>query len=336
MKKSVFMGLTLFLFLIAAVFTYQYISAQNIEAKGKKSTVSEPAKSGNDIKAAAYSYPEFYRGIYLNVVSAKKMDKLKEFIEKSKNAEINTFVMDVQSSRHLKCIVPAENVKLCMDNGIHPIARVVIFPDGLRKWPVSKKYIQDRLDIAESACKNGFREIQFDYIRFNDSSANRHLKYSDRYNFIESFITKAKARLKKYDVKIAADVFGRIPLNKNDIIGQQMESLDKVVDIICPMAYPSHYTWSRKLQTDPYHTVFITSKRARERAKNAQIVTYIQAFKMKLYGMPYDKYLREQIRAVHDSKIKGYLLWNARQVYTVPFRVAKNFYSKNKKKVAKN
>ena len=50
----------------------------------------------------------------------------------------------------------------------------------------------------------------------------------------------------------------------------------------------------------------------------------------------YDKYLREQIRAVHDAKIKGYLLWNARQVYTVPFKVVKNYYKNNKKNLAQN
>ena len=74
-----------------------------------------------------------------------------------------------------------------------------------------------------------------------------------------------------------------------------MESLDKVIDVICPMAYPSHYTWSKKLQKDPYHTVYITSKRAKERTKKAEIVTYIQAFQMRLYGMPYGKYVIEQI-----------------------------------------
>ncbi|HNS82393.1 MAG TPA: putative glycoside hydrolase, partial [Methanolinea sp.] len=67
--------------------------------------------------------------------------------------------------------------------------------------------------------------------------------------------------------------------------------LDKVADIICPMAYPSHYSWSRKFYADPYYTVHETSTRAKLRSKNAMIVTYIQAFKMKMSGIPFDKYV---------------------------------------------
>ena len=108
-----------------------------------------------------------------------------------------------------------------------------------------------------------------------------------------------------------------------------MEGLDRVVDIICPMAYPSHYTWSRKLQNDPYHTVYITSQKADERTKQAEIVAYIQAFKMKLGPNSYPHYVKQQIKAVHDAGIKGYLLWNARQDYRVPFEVTSDYYSKN-------
>jgi len=319
-----------FLVLICGVFTFTYINAKDVKPEKKTPAVKQTVADKTDSK---YKYPEFYKGIYLNVASGRSMEKLKHFVKHAHKSGVNTFVLDVQSSRLKKNILPAENIKYLMDNGIHPIARVVIFPDGLKRWPISKEYIEDKLTIAESACKAGFREIQFDYIRFNDSNRNRHLKYNERYAFIEGFVKKARARLKKYDVKFAADVFGRIPLNKNDIIGQKMESLDKVMDVICPMAYPSHYTWSKKLQKDPYHTVYITSKRARERTKNAEIVTYIQAFKMRLYGMNYGKYVIEQVKAVHAAKIRGYLLWNARQDYKVPFAVLGRYYSK---KIAKN
>jgi len=322
MKKFILFSLLLTLLFVAGFFTVSYISAQNITGGTNNEQVSVEISD-------EYSYPDFYRGIYLTVDTANNMTKLKNFVEQAKVSNINCFVMDVQSSRYARCIVAEENVLFCRDNGIHPIARVVMFPDGLSNWPVTEEYIKERLDIAESACKNGFREIQFDYIRFNDSNRNRHLKYEDRYAFIEGFINRARSHLKKYNVKIAVDVFGRIPLNVNDIIGQRMESLDKVVDIICPMAYPSHYTWSKKLMKDPYFTVLTTSKKAKQRVKNAEIVTYIQAFKMKLYDMPYDRYIAEQIKAVHESEIKGYLMWNARQDYRVPLQVVKDFYRKN-------
>jgi hypothetical protein len=227
------------------------------------------------------------------------------------------------------CAVPAENVALCLANGIHPIARVVVFADGLKQWPVSESVIENRLKVAEDACRKGFKEIQFDYIRFTDYTVQGKVSLANRFAFIEGFLAKARERLKLFNVKIAADVFGRIPLNTNDAIGQRMEGLDNVVDIICPMAYPSHYTWSKKLQSDPYYTVFLTSRKARERTKKAEIVTWIQAFQMKvgMSGLTFDKYIEAQIKAVHDAKIRGFILWNARNDYRVPLATVRSYYS---------
>jgi len=327
MKKVLIIFSAVVVVLIAGTITINYIKAENVKKDTTATLIKGNVKPSNTDNN--YKFPEYYKGMYLTVTSANSMSKLKEFTDRAKAAGLNTFVLDVQSSKLAKCIVPSENVQFCKDNGIHPIARIVIFPDGLKNWPVSEEYINEKLDIAESACLNGFTEIQFDYIRFNDSNKNKSLKIKQRYEFIENFITRAREKLKNYNVRIAADIFGRIPLNDDDIIGQKMESLDKVVDIICPMAYPSHYTWSKKLMKDPYFTVLQTSKRAKERAKKAQIVSWIQAFRMKLYDIPYEKYINDQIRASHDAGIKGYLLWNARQDYDVPLKVVKNYYEKN-------
>lgn len=327
MKRSYFLVVILASFL--AFQSSQDTRDPKSSSEEKKVSASITAETNNDIvKNSSYQYPLFYKGIYLNIASARSMNKLKKFVESAKKAGINTFVLDTQSSRYKKCIVPSENVAFLKENGIHPIARVVVFPLGLKYYPVSKKVIQSKLDIAESACKAGFKEIQFDYIRFNDSNRLRHLSLKKRYAFIEGFLARAGRHLKKYDVKIAADIFGRIPLNRRDLIGQRMEGLDRVVDIICPMAYPSHYTWSRKLQHNPYKTVYITSKKANDRTKKAEIVTYIQAFKMRLGPNSYPHYLKQQIKAVHDSGIRGFIFWNARQDYRVPFSVAGKYYKR--------
>jgi hypothetical protein len=291
--------------------------------------VAQFSNSGHEqakTREISYTYPEFYRGIYLTVSSANNFKKLQELVAKAKAANINTMVLDVQSAKHVKCMVPETHVQYCKDNGIHPIARIVVFPDGLKKYPVPESYLEDRMSIAEDSCKNGFKEIQFDYIRFHDSGSTRHLTHSQRYRYIEDILTRARNRIKKYNVRIAADVFGRIPLNNDDIIGQKIESLDKVADIICPMAYPSHYTWSKKFYSDPYYAVHETSIQARLRSKNAMIVTYIQAFKMKMGSIPFETYIQDQLRAVYDSGIKGYIMWNARQEYDIPLAVVKGFY----------
>lgn len=283
-----------------------------------------------------YQYPSFYKGIYLTIDSGRSHEKLSNFVQKAKESSINTFVIDIQTSHATECMVPKENVDLCLKNNIHPIARIVVFADGLKKYPVPEKDILIKMQLAETACKSGFKEIQFDYIRFNDYGVLRRLSLKEKYDFIEGFLERARNHLKKYDVKIAADIFGRIPLNTKDEIGQRMEGLDRVVDIICPMAYPSHYTWSAQLMADPYQTVYITSKKAKERVKNAEIVAYIQAFKMKLgvSKLSFEKYIEAQLQAVHDAGIRGYLLWNARQDYNVPFAVVKGYYAKDSNRIS--
>jgi hypothetical protein len=279
-----------------------------------------------------YSYPEFYRGIYLTNPSGKNIDKLKTFAALARKAGLNTMVIDAQPAPQSRTSIPKENVSFLIQNGIHPIARIVCFTDGLKEFPIPESVLADRINIAKSACEVGFREIQFDYIRFNDSAILARVPLQKKYDFIEGFLIRARNELKQYNVRIAADIFGRIPLNTGDAIGQRMEGLDKVLDIICPMAYPSHYTWSEKMMKDPYYTVFLTSSRAKERTKQAEIVSYIQAFKMKVTksGLSYDEYVRQQVKAVHDAKIKGYILWNAAQDYEIPFKVTEEFYREQK------
>ncbi len=329
MSKKILFVIPLILILLLALGKSKIINSQ---IKDEIKSAENPPLNAN------YKFPSFYKGIYLTSDSGKQIKKLTYFLEMGKKSHLNAVVIDVQSSRMKTCVIPKENVDLCLKNGFHPIARVVVFPDGLRKYPVPESDLENKLKVAEEACANGFKEIQFDYIRFNDHGILKKLTLKEKYNFIEGFLSRARKRLEKYNVRIAADVFGRIPLNKQDSIGQRMEGLDRVVDVICPMAYPSHYTWSRKMMADPYYTVYLTSKKARERTKKADIVTYIQAFQMKvkISGMPYEKYISAQIKAVHDAKIRGFIMWNARQDYKVPFIVLSNYYRGSDKKVTSN
>jgi hypothetical protein len=323
-------------FIIAAVILATAAAATLITVRtlSVESKSSITAMQPDQVKTArvAYAFPEFYRGIYLTKPSGKDPVKLQQFIAMSKKSNINVMVVDVQPAPGNRCGIPAENVKMILEAGIHPVARVVCFQDGLRYYPVPKEKLEAIWETAVSSAEAGFKEIQFDYIRFEDSAALKHMGYEQRYAFVEGLISTARERLARYNVKISADVFGRIPLNKNDIIGQRMESLDKVTDIICPMAYPSHYTWSQKMMKDPYYTVHLTSTKAKERVKNAQIVPWIQAFnmKVKMSGLSFEEYQVQQIKAVYDAGVSGYIFWNARQDYATTFRVMEQYYTKTK------
>ena len=166
----------------------------------------------NTAESKAYVFPDFYRGIYLTQPSGKNPEKLAKFIEMAKKSNINTLVIDVQPAPGSKCATPAENVKMILDAGLHPIARVVCFQDGLTTFPVSKEKLESIYAVSESAAKNGFKEIQLDYIRFEDSSKLKHLTLEQRYSFVETLISTTKERVKSYNVRVAADVFGRILL----------------------------------------------------------------------------------------------------------------------------
>jgi hypothetical protein len=297
---------------------------------GKGVTVGQ--SRGTDRMGISHEYPKFYKGFYLNCGSGGSREKLKSYLERARRAGLNAVVIDVQTPGVRPAVTPKEHVDLCRAMGFHPIARVVVFPEGLKKYPAPKELLENRLEVAEAACRAGFREIQFDYIRFNDHGVIGSPSRNERYDYIAGFLKAARKRLSQYDIKIAADIFGRIPLRIDDHIGQKMEVMDSVVDVICPMAYPSHYTWSKKMMSDPYYTVHLTSQKARERAARAEIVTWIQAFQMKVRrsGLTYDRYVEAQLRAVHDARVKGFLLWNASQDYDVPLAVCENFYKYNK------
>ena len=321
-KQKVVIGALCALIIIGAA----AITVPSLTKKAKaESTSAAQAPKAN----VPFKYPEFYKGIYLTQPTGRDFNKLKAIVDRAKKASINAVVIDVQLGRNTTCTIPKENVEYVLSQGIDPIARVVCFTDGLNRYPVQDAYLQNLINMADSACKAGFKEIQFDYVRFSDAS-HPGVTLQMKYAFIEGFLARARTALAPYNVKISADVFGRIPLNSGDAIGQRIEGLDKVVDYICPMAYPSHYTWSNKMMADPYYTVYITSKRGKERTKSAEIISYIQAFRMKVgaTGMTYDNYIEAQMRACHDAGIRGYFMWNASQDYDVPLKVAEAFYAK--------
>jgi len=322
MKKQIIIGTVCAVAIITAAGITVIKGGQSSDIKSTAPAEQKPAG------ASVMAQPEFYRGIYLTQPSGKNLDTLKKLVEGAKKSNFNVMVIDVQPAPNGKTSIPKENVDYLIANGIYPIARVVCFDGGLKSFPIEESVLQNKIAIAKSACEIGFPEIQFDYIRFNDDGFLTKIPTQKKAEFIEGFLSRAKNELKPYNVKIAADVFGRIPLNSNDSIGQRMEGLDNIVDVICPMAYPSHYTWSEKMMKDPYYTVYTTSVKGRDRVKKAQIVSYIQAFKIKVgkSGLTYDEYVLQQIKACHDAKIKGYILWNARQDYIVPFKVAENYY----------
>ena len=114
--------------------------------------------------------------------------------------------------------------------------------------PSSEKVQNYIVNIAVEACRLGFDEIQYDYIRYPDSNNNfmrfdTKNDFENRVNNINSFLSKSRQMLHNEGCLLSADTFGYILTNKQDGgIGQNLESIVENVDFISPMVYPSHYT----------------------------------------------------------------------------------------------
>lgn len=182
--------------------------------------------------------------------------------------------------------------------------------------PADARAQEYNLAIAEEVASLGFDELQFDYIRWPDGGAYKPI-YAERYEAIERFLQRLYEKLHT-EIRLSADVFGRTlwswNMKKIDPIGQHLETFDRFFDVLSPMVYPSHYE-TEALRSDPYGTV----KKALESGlkRSLKLRPFLQAFEMRIPGnISYARYIREQIRAVREFGLEGYLFWNPKGDYT--------------------
>lgn len=288
------------------------------EAKEGKRIVGFPSSlQPTPKKPFRYVAPDFYRGIYLNNRTIRVSPDSSSLLKEAASYGINTLVVDVQPRRP-----SGEFLRVARDLNFYLVARVVVFQGGLANYPPAMEHIQKVLDAAETAAKDGFMEIQLDYIRFSDTDSH-HLSLKKRYRFIEGILKMATDRLRPYGVRIGADIFGRIAFNQNDTIGQKLEVFSPHLDTIYPMLYPSHFYGEPKKIKDPYGTVLAGTKNCIERGgSDTKIIAYIQGFQMKVResGLSITDYIARQIKATKDSGGGGYIAWNSRNRYGDLFR----------------
>lgn len=151
-----------------------------------------------------------------------------------------------------------------------------------------------------------------------------------RVDAVSDFVVYAKEQLKPYGVKVSVDIFGySATLPEAPGIGQNFSRISNSVDVISSMIYPSHWSGGyfgiSKPDKEPYKLV--TEYVKREKEKFAQLQTpptsrpWIQDFTASWLGSGnYLKYgkaeVDAQIKALKDSGIKEYLIWNANNSYT--------------------
>jgi len=249
------------------------------------------------------------------------------------------------------------------ENGIYPIARFVAFKDSNTLnfrpdlyihnkdgsvWmdpngvPWLNPYNPDACDyilsLAKGAAEAGFEEIQFDYIRFAATTRLENADLGDtrglsRTQAIEAFARQALDTLKPYGVKVSADVYGTIINSDTDaaIVGQDYVELAKILDVICPMVYPSHYA-NGSMGLDipdllPYDTIYKAMELSNERlavipdnAHRAIVRPWLQDFTA-TWLTKHLKYSSDeraaQIQGAYDAGLTQWLLWDPGNDYEV-------------------
>lgn len=248
------------------------------------------------------------------------------------------------------------------EHEVYPIARIVVFkdtvlaqkkpdlsfrnPDGSiwsngKKPPESfvnpyrKEVWEYNVEVAKEAAKAGFKEIQFDYVRFPEGFEKRAelLAYDKddrtRVDAVAEFVRYAREQLAPLGVRVSVDIFGyaaSVPAAEG--IGQDFEKISGQVHVISPMVYPSHYStgWfgSKVPDAAPYTTIngamVDTHKKLEPLGEAKPIIRpWIQDFTaswVRGYIRYGKKEIEEQIRALNDNGIREFLLWNAVNTYT--------------------
>jgi hypothetical protein len=146
--------------------------------------------------------------------------------------------------------------------------------------------------------------------------------------FIDSILVTSREICDRYKRQLSADLFGRIPFNQHDNIGQRVENFAKRVDVIYPMLYPSHFTDCEWYLRDPGKAIHDGTTRCLDRTKEHQvkIVPYIQAFTYNIgwAGTNLEGYIAMQVKAAEATPARAWVAWNARGDYAPLFNAVLN------------
>jgi len=332
-------------------------------------------KEKNDPQKDAPKVKGIY--VTAHVAGGKKFDSLVDLVDKTDlnamvidvkddygNVAFDTGNPDIAALGTTKTLIPdiAKVMSTLQEHQIYPIARIVVFKDSVLAvrrpelsfvnpdgsvWkngrgesfvnPYLKEIWDYNVNVAKEAVKVGFKEIQFDYVRFPEGFAGKadKLQYTKddrtRVQAVTEFVKYAKEQLEPLGVRVSVDIFGYTASAGVDTgIGQDFEKISANVDVICPMIYPSHYStgWfgSKVPDAAPYVTINGASKdtgkviaKLQKKKLDPIVRPWIQDFTATWVPghITYGKHeVEEQIRALKDNGIDEFLLWNAGNSYT--------------------
>lgn len=288
------------------------------------------------------SYIENLKGINTVIVEAKNdegsifydSNVCDEYLSDPDLAVENTVV----SKKELKKIIKKYRKK-----GIYCVSRIVAFKDPVfakdnpkesltdkhdnlvvynnQYWPsaYSRKAWMYNVAIAKECADLGFNEIQFDYVRFPDGTANSEINLDFHNTYKESkvaavqgFLQYAKEELSPKGVYVAADIFAwPIVACDDQDIGQFLPAIANVVDVVSPMPYLDHFAKGSFGIDDPVQAPYDTLA-AFTKISNVQLKGIKHASKYRTWIQGYDmtsRELKQQIKGLKDNKQPDYMVW---------------------------
>ena len=300
------------------------------------------------------------RAMYINAAAAVHPD---EYIKLIRESGCNAVVIDLKDgpltykSEVAEELSPAsykaayfseEELKKGVDAyreaGVYLIGRIVTFNDpyyaqdhpedcikynGNAGWPsaFSRNVWEYNVKLAQEAVeKFGFNEIQFDYVRFPESTYEmsksgkadfRNTYGESKAQAVQNFCFYAADQLRESGAYISIDVFGESAYSYVTAYGQYWTAISNIADAISAMPYTDHFSGTRPWE-DPYGSVRRWAKRAAKQQKRletpAAARTWITGYNTPHWAPNVDyneERMKEQIKALEDSGLDGgFIPWN--------------------------
>ena len=300
------------------------------------------------------------RAMYINTEAAINTDPYVKLINET---DCNAVVIDIKDgpltykspvakkyspNSYKKAYASMEDfrkgVEAYRKTGAYLIGRIVVFNDtryakdhpedcikykGKTNWPsaYSRDVWEYNVSLAREAVREfGFNEIQFDYVRFPESSYDMSksgsAKFRNKYGeekaqAIQNFCFYAADQLREEGAYISVDVFGESAYSYVTAYGQYWMAISNIVDAISAMPYTDHFS-ADKAWEKPYGSVLNWARYAEKQQGRLQdpaaARTWITGYDTPYWGPTVKcdaKYLRKQIKALKKAGLDGgFIPWN--------------------------
>jgi hypothetical protein len=265
---------------IAAVPTTAVSTATVPTTDEPSTTVTTPTPTTTTSTPPPKPEPPTVRGVRVSAEVAADPERFDQLLDMVEGSTVNGLVFDTKTESG--DVLYATDVAFATEIGavndvydpgellaeadrrdLYAITRIVAFEDDrwARARPDGKlggtwMSIGDEanwdypLDLAVEACRLGFDEIQFDYVRFPDGRTAQQAKAAgripttqdERTEAVAGFLAEAREQLHAEGCGVSAAIFGIVTASVTDEgIGQRVETVAPEVDAVSPMLYPSHY-----------------------------------------------------------------------------------------------